>query len=889
MTLSAGTRLGPYEIVSAIGAGGMGEVYRARDTRLDRDVAVKVLSAHLGANEELRQRFEREAKTISKFSHPHICALFDVGREGETDYLVMEFLEGESLADRLGRGALPNDQVLRYGIEIADALDKAHRQGIVHRDLKPGNVMLTKSGVKLLDFGLAKPLATAGARPVSGVSVMATEAQVSQPLTERGTILGTFQYMAPEQLEGGEADSRSDIFAFGAVLYEMATGRKAFTGKSQASLISSIMREDPAPISSIAPMVPPALNRVVRTCLAKDPEDRFQTAHDVKLQLQWVQEGGSEAGLPAPVVARRKNREKVAWVVAAVAIAAAAAATYGWARRAPKPPRLVRFEVPIPPSVIIIDAPKISPDGKLLAFNATDATGKSQIWLRPLNALAAQPLAGTEGTRRPFWSPDSRFLAFMADGKLKKIDVTGGPPTKVCDAPTAVDGSWSPEGVILLDGTGTDPILRVPATGGTPVVWVKAEASRKETQIGWPEFLPDGRHFLYMAANQKADASEYRIGSIDSAETRPLAPAQTALAYAPPGYLLFVKDKTLVAQPFDPKAMKITGEPVPLAEQIGTDTVGLARFSVSRDGVLAYRTGESGNRLMWFDRSGKELETILEKGEYEDPQFSPSGDQLAFDLADARTGKVDIWLRDLARGVNSRFTFDPVNAIVPVWTPRGDALIYASFREDAPGLYEKSTLGQGEEKLLARIDGLFFPTSVAPDGSAVAFSQRAPNAKNGFDIMTLSLTPGAKPVPFRATPFNESGARFSPDGKLIAYASNESGRNEVYVQAYPGPGRKWQISTSGGGDPHWRADGEELFYRAADEQLMSVEISGSGDAFRAGIPKPLFLPHVATGPSSTRYAVDRSGQKFLVASTLGRDAMSPTTVVLNWWMALEKR
>jgi Tol biopolymer transport system component len=557
-------------------------------------------------------------------------------------------------------------------------------------------------------------------------------------------------------------------------------------------------------------------------------------------------------------------------------------------RRAPQPPRLVRFEVSIPPNVITIDAPKISPDGKLLAFNATDAAGKTQIWLRPLNALVAQPLAGTEGTRRPFWSPDSRFLAFMADGKLKKIDVTGGPPTKICDAPTAVDGSWSPAGVILLDGTGTDPILRVPAAGGAPVVAVKAEVSRKEFQVGWPEFLPDGRHYLYMAANQKPDASEYRIGSIDSADTKPLASAQTMLAYAPPGYLLFVKDKTLVAQPFDAKALKTTGEPVPLAEQIGTDAVGLARFSVSRDGVLAYRTGEAGDRMVWLDRTGKELETILEKGEYEDPEISPVGDQLAVDLLDPRSGKSDIWLRDLARGVNSRFTFAPGNAFSPVWTPRGDALIYASEREDAAGLYEKSTLGQGEEKLLARLDGLCFPTSVAPDGSAVAFSLRVPNAKNGFDIMIVQRTAGSKPTPFRATQFNESSARFSPDGKFIAYISNESGRSEVYVQAYPGPGRTWQISTSGGGDPHWRPDGKELFYRSADQQLMSVEVSNGGDAFQAGIPKPLFLTHPSTGPASTRYAVDRTGQKFLMTSSLGREAMAPTTVVLNWPAALGK-
>jgi len=886
LTLSTGTKLGPYEIVSAIGAGGMGEVYRAKDTRLGRDVAVKVLPAALSSSAELRQRLEREAKTISQLSHAHICTLYDVGHQDGTDYLVMEYLEGETLADRLGRGTLPVDQSLKIAIEIAQALDAAHRQGIVHRDLKPGNIMLTKSGVKLLDFGLAK-LAAAPPVEVSQVTSLPTAMQESQPLTARGTILGTFQYMAPEQLEGREADARSDIFAFGCVLYEMLTGHKAFTGKSQASLIGSIMNTDPAPISSIQPMVPASLDRIVKGCLAKEAEHRWSTAHDVMLQLQWIAEGGSQAGVPAPVVARRKNREKLAWGLLAVALLGAAGLALGYLRRAPKPPRLVRFEVPVPSNVITIDAPKISPDGKLLAFNATDATGKTQIWLRPLNALVAQPLAGTEGTRRPFWSPDSRFLAFMADGKLKKIDVTGGPPTKICDAPSAVDGSWSPEGVILLDGTGTDPILRVPAAGGTPVVWVKAEASRKEVQIGWPEFLPDGRHFLYMAANQKPDVSEYRIGSIDSAETKSLASAQTALAYAPPGYLLFVKDRTLVAQPFDAKALKITGEPVPLAEQIGTDTVGLARFSVSRDGVLAYRTGESGDRFTWIDRSGKELDTILEKGEYEDPQLSPAGDQLAFDLADARSGKSDIWLRDLTRGVNSRFTFAPGNAFSPVWTPRGDALIYTSMREDAPGLYEKSTLGQGEEKLLTRLEGLFFATSVAPDGS-VAFQVRPPNPKNGFDIMILPGTPGAKPIPFRTTSFNEGQAQFSPDGKLIAYSSNESGRIEVYVQPYPGPGRTWQISTSGGSDAHWRADGKELFYRGTDQQLMAVEISSGGEVFQAGIPKPLFLPHLGTGAASTRYAVDRTGQKFLITSALGRDSMNPTTVVLNWTAALGK-
>ncbi len=669
MTLAAGSRLGPYEILSAIGAGGMGEVYRARDTRLARTVAVEVLPEHLTSNEDLRQRFEREAKTISQLSHPHICALYDVGREGNRDFLVMEYLEGETLAARLDKGALPSEQLLRYGIEIADALDKAHRQGIVHRDLKPGNVMLTKSGVKLLDFGLAKFQAAARGDALSGVSRLATQAQASQPLTERGTVLGTFQYMAPEQLEGGEADSRSDIFAFGAVLYEMATGRKAFSGKSQASLIGSILRDDPPSVNEVAPMTPPALNRVIKTCLAKDPEDRFQTAHDVKLQLQWIAEGGSQAGLPAPVAARRKSRERLAWSVAAAAIVAAALLGAGYLRRAPAKATPIRFEIPTPEGVSLIDAPKISPDGKILAFNASDSSGRPRIWVRPLSALTAQPLAGTEGATRPFWSPDSRFLGFFAEGKLKKIEISGGPPQKICDYPTGSDGTWSPAGVILFDGRTGDPIQRVSAEGGTPTVAVKADASRKETMVAWPEFLPDGRHFLYEAQGQKAEDHMYRIGSLDSKDTRALAPAQSLVTYAPPGHLLFVRESTLVAQPFDAKAMKTTGEPVPLAEHVGTIATGLARFSASRNGVLAYRTGDSGSRLLWFDRDGKELSAVGDPGDYTDTMLSPAGDRLAYVTNDARGGKADIWIRDLARGASSRFTFDPAEDVEPLWSP----------------------------------------------------------------------------------------------------------------------------------------------------------------------------------------------------------------------------
>ncbi len=880
MTLAAGTRLGPYEILAPIGAGGMGEVYKARDTRLERDVAIKVLPPHLSASEEMRQRFEREAKAISQLSHAHICALYDVNREGETEYLVMEHLEGETLADRLGKGPLPLEQTLRYGMEMADALDKAHRQGIVHRDLKPGNVMLTKSGVKLLDFGLAKAIAPAAAQ--SGATSLPTMAGTAQNLTEAGTILGTFQYMAPEQLEGKEADARSDIFAFGAVLYEMATGRKAFSGKSQASLIGSILRDDPTTISEIAPMMPPAFNRVVKTCLSKDPEDRFQTAHDVKLQLQWVAEGGSMAGVPAPVVARRKNREKLAWAVAAVAILAAALATLGYVRRAPVPPLTARFDIPAPEDLTSIDMPRVSPDGRYIAFNATDASGKNRIWVRALNALSAHALEGTDGTTRPFWSPDSRFLAFFAEGKLKKVEVSGGPPQKVCDAPTGSDGSWSSEGVILFDGVTGDPIQRVSAAGGAPVVEVKPDASRKETNVAWPEFLPDGHHYLYMANGQKPEDNMYRLGSLDSKESKPVAPAQTLITYAPPGYLLFVRDKTLVAQRFDLKSLKTIGEPAPVAEKIGTDAVGLARFSVSRNGVLAYRTGDSGNRLLWLDRGGKELETAGGIGDYGNPAFSGQGERLAFDATDARSGKDDIWVRDLARGVNSRFTFGAGNNIAAVWSPDGSRIVFASDRGGSFSLLEKPASGQGEEKLLLKSDGRVIATDWSRDGRYIAYSFRG---KEGWDALVLPTFGDRKPISAVQTPFSEFGTVFSPDGRFIAYQSNESGRAEIYVQTFPDPGGKWQVSTAGGADASWRADGKEIFYRSPEQKFMAVDVQ-AGATFQAGIPRPLFSARVPSGPNRNRYTGTADGQRFLFVAPLGRDAMTPTTVVLNWFAEL---
>ncbi|MBK9065210.1 MAG: protein kinase [Acidobacteria bacterium] len=883
MTLAAGSRLGSYEILSPLGAGGMGEVYRATDSRLGRSVAIKVLPEDFLESEESKLRFEREARTLASLNHPNIAHLYSFeeipgsSASSPRHLLVMELIEGETLMERLAGGPLPPEQLLKVSVEIAAALEAAHHAGIIHRDLKPGNVMLTKSGVKLLDFGLAKVAAPA----VKSSSVTSLPTEMPRAITQQGTILGTFQYMAPEQLEGKESDARSDIFSFGAVIYEMATGKKAFDGKSHAALISSILKDEPPPVSAAAPMTPPALDRVVKTCLAKDPEDRFQTAHDIKLQLQWIAEGGSQVGLPAPVAHRRKSRERLAWGLAAAATAAAAVLAFGFVRRAPARPKLVRFEIANPDGITSIDAPRISPDGRHLAFNATDSSGKSRIWVRPLNALVAQPLAGTEDTTRPFWSPDSRYLGFFAEGKLKKIDVSGGPPQKICDAPGGADGSWGAEGVILFDGTGTQPINRVSAAGGIPVVAIKPDASRKEGQVGWPEFLPDGKHFLYMAIGQKAEDSAYRIGTLDSAETKLLAPAQTMVTYAPPGYLLFVRDKTLVAQPFDAKALKTTGEPTPLAEHVGTDNVGLALFSVSRDGTLAYRTGERGDRFLWVDRSGKEGEVVGDPGDAHNPAFSPGGDRLAFDLADPRSARTDVWIRDLKRNVSSRFTFGAEGASLPLWSPDGRRMVFAVGDD----LFEKAVEGQGEEKVLLKSGESKFPGDWSRDGGTIAFSSLGKDTN--WDIWILPMSGDRKPAPFLKTQFSELNPAFSPDGRFLAYQSNESGRMEIYVQSFPGPGGKWQVSTSGGREPQWRADGKELFYRGLDQKVMAVDVQ-TGSSLTAGTPQPLFQGRFDTAVSRSRFVPTADGKRFLTVAPLGREAMTPTTIVLNWFAEMGK-
>jgi Tol biopolymer transport system component/predicted Ser/Thr protein kinase len=884
MTLSPGTRLGPYEIGAPIGAGGMGEVYRAKDTRLDRTVAVKVLPSHLSSSAESRQRFEREAKTISQLSHPHICALYDVGNQDGVEFLVMEYLEGETLSDRLLKGSLALEQVLRFGIEIADALDKAHRQGIVHRDLKPGNVMLTKSGVKLLDFGLAKAVAPVGRS--SGSSLTALPTQAGTNLTQEGTILGTFQYMAPEQLEGKEADARTDIFAFGCVLYEMATGQKAFSGKSQASLISSIMGSQPPAVSTIAPMTPPAFDRVVRTCLAKDPDDRWQTAHDVMLELKWVAEGGAAAGLPAPLVSKRRNRERIAWAVAAALALIAAAAIAGYARRAPKPPEAVRASILPQQGTIFdpIDGPvAASPDGRQVAFTAKDADGRGSVWVRSLGSLESRKLEGTNDAYDPFWSPDGRFVGYGSPAGLFKIEVPAGPPQKIADMADGRGCAWNRDNVILFEKTGATPVFRVSASGGPVEQVTTLDKSRGETGHWRPQFLPDGRHFLYLARAEPAQNSGIYVGSLDSKERKRILDLDVPAQFAEPGYVLFIREDVLMAQPFDIKALRVSGEPVVVGRSVQyVATWGSSAFSASENGVLAYQgPSPAARQLVWFDRSGGRVATLGPDAEYrDDPRISPDGSRVAVTRTDPTTRSADIWIFDVSRGIGSRFTFDAARESSPVWSADGTRLFFSSNKAGIGDLYEKAASGAGSETLLLKSDLWKEPLDISPDGRWLVYT--VGDLKTRSDLWLLPLFGDRKPVPLLATPFAETEARFSPDGRWLAYVSDEAGKREVYAQPFPATGEKWQVSTAGGSSPRWTSGGRELVYAEPPDKRKIVEIR-SAPSFQVSVPKDLFATPRPQGSD-----VSRDGKRMLVNMPAAEVAPTPMTIVLNWTAALPK-
>src|SRR5438552_5323417 len=890
MPISTGTRLGPYEVVSAVGAGGMGEVYRARDTRLERTVALKVLASQVIATTALKERFAREARAISSLNHPHICHLYDVGCENGTDYLVMELLDGETLSERLRKGPLPLEPALKTAIEIAEALEEAHKQGIIHRDLKPGNIMLTPSGAKLMDFGLSKPAnlgaaAGSGSAPLLSAAMTATGPSPS-PLTSAGSVVGTIQYMSPEQIEGKAASERSDIFAFGAVLYEMVTGKRAFEGKSQISVAAAILEKDPAPVSALQSASPPALDHVVRTCLAKNPEDRFQTAHDVKLQLRWIAESASDVQSPALV---KKQRNWLAWATAGLLlfISLVLGVNHWRLATAPRPVWKSYLPTPTGQSIAIAGRPSgnmaVAPDGRKVVMALTAVGGQVQLWIQPLDALSAHPLSGTEDASYPFWSPDSRSIGFFAGGKLKRIEAIGGPTQAICDAADGRGGSWNSEGVIIFSPSPADRLYVVPSIGGAPAPVTELDKQRHESSHRWPWFLPDGEHFLFTDRPVGLQATAIYLGSLHSKDRRLLLSGNSNAIYVPEGYVLFVREGTLMAQHFDAGRLRTLGDPFPLAESVDYDsTFSKAFFSGSNTGVLIYGQGNvrGNSQLARYDRDGKKSADLTPIGSYSAPSFSPDGKTLAFLTADP--GNLDIWLLDLARNVRTRFTFDPSLDVLPQWSPDGKQIAFASTRGGPFDIYVRPADGsQPEQPLLEKTEGDRVPMAWSRDGRYLLFRYVPMGLPEQWAV---PMTGEKKPFPVIHSAFRQRWADFSPDGKWIAYESDESGRNQVYVAPFPGPGGRWQVSSEGGEQPLWR--GNEIFFLAG-EKINSAPVRTRANSVEIGTARTLFSAAVSSS-LGRRYDVSRDGKHFVINVQQQATNSVPLTLVVNWDAELKK-
>ena len=889
MALTSGTKLGPYEIQSPLGAGGMGEVYRAKDTRLDRTVAVKILPGHLSDNIEAKQRFDREARAISSLNHPNICTLHDVGHQNGVDFLVMEFLEGETLADRLRKGPLTTEQVLKYGIVICEGLERAHKSGVVHRDLKPANVMLTKTGAKLMDFGLAKAT-PAGTSPASSLTMTISHPSADQPLTAHGTIVGTFQYMSPEQTEGKEADARSDIFALGAVLYEMATGKRAFTGKSQASLVAAILASEPPPISMVQRMSPPALEQVIKSCLAKDPEERFQTVHDLKLQLKWIAAASaSQLAAPAQIRARRVVHKRTLLVAAAVGwiLAAAALAIFLSSRSALEDARRPLTASWLPPvdtefTSVVSGAPALSPDGSKLAFLTGDPS-ETKLWVRDITTGAVHQTE-VERPTFPFWSPDGKYIGFFSAGKLKKVALAGGPVQVLCDAPEGRGASWSPRGVIIFTPNIREPLYKVPEGGGSPQKITEAKA-------GWthrnPYFLPDGDHFLFTyreavgAASTTAAVGALYGASLSGELPREILPSASNAQYSD-GYLLYLRETVLVAQRFDPKSLKLGGDAVPVAEKLDYwNARDLAAFTAAH-GTLVYRHGSlQKTQPMWVDRTGKEVGRFGEPGLYMSPRASADGSLVGLSRPDPDTGKGDVWVIDASRNTMSRSTFADAASISFAFSPDAKMIAVGTIAGTATGgIWIQPTSGSGNQEKLDTPKTFANVTSWSPNGRYLFFMVQ--NNTTRQDVYYIDLDGDKKLIPFVQSPANENGAALSPNSKWLAYTSDESGRFEVYVTAFPGPGGKWQVSNGGGGSPHWTADGNQIYYAVADK-VMVVPIQNV-ETFEFGTPSALPIhanEFAALGPPAP-------GERFPALKALSGGQAHPQEVIINWTGTLKQ-
>ena len=865
MSLSPGQRLGPHEILSSIGAGGMGEVYQARDTRLDRTVAIKVLPVEFSRDAALKLRFEREAKTISALNHPNICTLHDIGHESGVDYLVMEYIEGETLADRLKKGPLPIEQVLRSGVQIATALEAAHRQGIVHRDLKPGNVMLTKSGAKLLDFGLAKS--------GSSSSIVIDGATEARPLTREGTILGTFQYMAPEQLEGLEADARTDIFALGAVLFEMATGRRAFEGQSKTSLIAAIVSSQPAPVSSVSPMAPPALDHIIKRCLEKNPDDRWQSARDVAGELQWIGEAGSQAGVAAPITLRRKTRERLAWSLAAVA--ALAAAGLGVLILGREPVRPMRSAI-LPPDGVrlpLTDAAPSnaipSPDGRRVVYRGVESDDRASLYLHDLATGEVRALPESADAQYPFWSPDSRWVAFFsqADSAMKKIDTAGGPPVRVVAAINGKGGTWNENGDIVFARDYGSPLSVVAAAGGEARDITKLDLKLHNSHRH-PRFLPDGKRFVFLARSiQAGRENSILLGSLDGSEPREILKSATQAEYAD-GHLLFVRGKTLMAQRFDAKKGALEGEARPLAEgAIAFKGASYAAISASQDRLLLYHSGnaELPQALEWRDRkSGAPAGAIGEPAEFRNVSLSPSGRFIT--AAVSVDGETDVWVMDTTGGPARRLP-SMGEDLNPIWSLDEKSVVYASNPKGRFGLYRRTLDGAERIETVLETQDDLFPQGFVPDGSLLV----ARTGAHGGGEIRLSidlLKPGEKEL--TTVIDNGFAAVVSPDARWIAWTVVVQDRADLFVAAWPGIAGRRQLM-NGVTSFFWSPDSRELIYADQKDQRFAVTVTGGS----VGISKPM-------PASGLPLAVSVDGQKILTLAKPAEPLTSAIRMVQNW-------